>query len=925
MHKFLLGGFMVLFKKLYLMMICFGLLVGGSYSQNEANCLISVNTATWCHYCPNAVLIFTDLREQYRERAPIIAWHPTSDPFGTAFTQNWINKCGNPGYPTLFADYVLKTIGANADFKNQAATRLAVSRELSVSVYGNTSNATILIRNDSLQAISANLMAVMVERLIQYPWQTKKDLDFVARFNCFDEDFGKSITVLPGGTIEENVNYDLSSVTYPSGASPAIDGPGFELVAFVYNPDNLNVYQAAFTEIKKVLKANFSHNASASSLAVNFTDLSSDNIHTIVAWEWNFGDGETSTEQHPVHVFEPGVFTVTLSVTNDADPAETDKVKQTIPVGTDFYCASYGKSAQNHWIAGVKAGDLVNMSGSDNGYFDYSENFTWTADIGESYNVILTPGFLDVSGPMYWKIWMDLNADKTFDEESECVYDSGNTSFNEVIDTMTIPLGAVPGFTRMRVAMKYLNESDPDKPSACMKFDIGEVEDYKVFFGAYCPKPIPDFEHTKKATKVNFTDTSQCGGDPATAITSWLWYFGEGPDYLGTSTEKNPSFVFPEYGIFEVTLKVTNDCGKSMSISQPIYVYPGLVADFTYQINGRIVYFNDQSSPGEAPALAIVQWNWSFLQGNTLLGVSNEQNPSFAFPDYQSYTAILNVTNDAGNIASVNKKIVLTAPKFNFLVGVFPEANGLWQMIYQNGAVNWERLSYLLPDMIRSGDINGNGRDDLGCLFKSANQFWVRYDNGQWKKNSNLSNLKCFDWADMNGDGLADIVCSSYYLFWMDAKTLVINKISNYQVSHLAAGDFDGDGKGDLVGLFPQLNSIWVFTSKYGQWTKISNNPSLYDIRSYDFDKDKKAKIYGSWDLGIFEYDPIGKVWRRLYWEPADRFCPIDLFNTQKISLIGSGNWAIDNTGLWHQQFGNSYWLKISEHTPNDITGGSWK
>ena len=51
----------------------------------------------------------------------------------------------------------------------------------------------------------------------------------------------------------------------------------------------------------------------------DFSDASSDSDGSVVAWSWNFGDGETSTEANPVHVYaQPGDYTVSLVVTDDA-------------------------------------------------------------------------------------------------------------------------------------------------------------------------------------------------------------------------------------------------------------------------------------------------------------------------------------------------------------------------------------------------------------------------------------------------------------------------------------------------------------------------------------------------------------------------------------------------------------------------------
>ncbi len=54
------------------------------------------------------------------------------------------------------------------------------------------------------------------------------------------------------------------------------------------------------------------------SLTVNFTDQSIDPDGIIVSWRWDFGDGSTSTQQNPVHIYDSsGIYLVQLTVTDD--------------------------------------------------------------------------------------------------------------------------------------------------------------------------------------------------------------------------------------------------------------------------------------------------------------------------------------------------------------------------------------------------------------------------------------------------------------------------------------------------------------------------------------------------------------------------------------------------------------------------------
>ena len=61
-----------------------------------------------------------------------------------------------------------------------------------------------------------------------------------------------------------------------------------------------------------------SFNYSAAGLTVDFTDTSTDPDGFIVSWEWNFGDGTSSTLQNPTHTFDTAnTYIVSLTVTDD--------------------------------------------------------------------------------------------------------------------------------------------------------------------------------------------------------------------------------------------------------------------------------------------------------------------------------------------------------------------------------------------------------------------------------------------------------------------------------------------------------------------------------------------------------------------------------------------------------------------------------
>lgn len=167
------------------------------------------------------------------------------------------------------------------------------------------------------------------------------------------------------------------------------------------------------------------------------------------------------------------------------------------------YCTNIGFISLDEWIESVEIGDYKNESGNDFGYGYFVDN-PIPLDVDTEYDITLTPGYSFFDYKEYWKVFIDLNKDKDFDDEGELVFDTKEGIEGVVNGTLRIPSG-VSGQTRMRVVMKFTDPDfgDPFEPLACgsESFEsvvlFGEVEDYTVDFGE-CKAP-----NTHSATVFN--------------------------------------------------------------------------------------------------------------------------------------------------------------------------------------------------------------------------------------------------------------------------------------------------------------------------------------------------------------------------------------------------------------------------------------
>lgn len=91
----------------------------------------------------------------------------------------------------------------------------------------------------------------------------------------------------------------------------------YDVSMAIHSSDGISSYvlkKPAYITIDDLPAAKFDYEVN--DLSVKFTDQSNNKP---TSWSWNFGDGKTSADQNPTHVYEnTGTYNVTLTATNSA-------------------------------------------------------------------------------------------------------------------------------------------------------------------------------------------------------------------------------------------------------------------------------------------------------------------------------------------------------------------------------------------------------------------------------------------------------------------------------------------------------------------------------------------------------------------------------------------------------------------------------
>ncbi len=180
----------------------------------------------------------------------------------------------------------------------------------------------------------------------------------------------------------------------------------------------------------------------------------------------------------------------------------------------DFdYCASQGENTDFEFINRVTIEDIDNISGDDFGYGDFTEAFTTELAPDSTYEIYMEPIYPYGTFDVTFSVFIDFDQDGEFDPLTELAYLSP-TVLGPVTGSITVPIDAVTGSTRMRVSMEEFGQADP-----CETFFFGEVEDY-------CVDIVPSILPCTPPMNVMMTDSTS-----STASFSWdpdQWGLGIG-------------------------------------------------------------------------------------------------------------------------------------------------------------------------------------------------------------------------------------------------------------------------------------------------------------------------------------------------------------------------------------------------------------
>jgi PKD repeat protein len=382
---------------------------------------------------------------------------------------------------------------------------------------------------------------------------------------------------------------------------------------------------------------------------------------------WQFGDGQTSTQVDPVHVYAlPGTYMVTLTITDNNGCQASKTVPVTITQGPAAGFAASSPACQGTEVLFT---DLTNAKG--NAIIQWLWNFgdgnqatygTFTPTITHTYvqsgtfivklKVITQNGCENI---YQQAVVISPAPAANFSYQNTCQGET--TQFHD----LSVVSGGITNISWYwnfgEPASGINNTSTLQNPSHLYTSTSQYVVMLITYNAAGCadtmqktinilPKPEVDF-YNDPTTCVEeaiqfFTDTTVT---VTGAVLAYDWDFGDGSLH---SNLQNPTHTYSIATSYTVTLTITDTAGCSNAVGHGITIHEGPVSAFSHEQNcmNTATLFTDQS---QAPAGGtITGWHWDFGITGVSSDTSDLQHPAFTYQLPGVYTVSLTTTTNNG-------------------------------------------------------------------------------------------------------------------------------------------------------------------------------------------------------------------------------------------------------------------------------------
>lgn len=473
--------------------------------------------------------------------------------------------------------------------------------------------------------------------------------------------------------VDQSICNGESTTLYASGGTNYLWTPGGAVTAdYNITPGSSGLYSVLVTnqfgcvatdqvnvQVNPVPTAIFAASgAVCEDNSVSFTDQSLISSGAITGWQWDFGNGVSSTAQNPQIPFsDPGVYNVSLIITSDYGCQATISGQQTI-------WATPVSQFTNSSVCFGLPNDFQNLSTiSDASPLNYS----WTFGDGNVSNAQTPSHSYSSYGafPISLTVTSQNGCSDTYTSQAS-VFPLPDAAFSVpsaceedaaiFVNASTVPTGIISnyfwtfgdsGVSAMGNPTHAYQDPGTFPIHLLITSDHG-CQDSTDGLINILPKPVIDFatESVCQGFPVNFTDNS----DPAIGnLTYYSWNFGDG----SSTNIQNPVHTYGAPGWYSVSLTATNDSGCTTTLLRPnaLQIYAAPDAQFVTNANEAtdflplVNFVNQTTSPG--------LFYWSFGDGDS----SSQYSPTHIYDDIGKYEVNLITIDLNGCIDSITQYV----------------------------------------------------------------------------------------------------------------------------------------------------------------------------------------------------------------------------------------------------------------------------